>query len=93
MDFAGLVEGLSGIILQWRAFVEMDGDRELTSVDLDHRRGVAKQFLVFCEVLNSQSGGHDHQLHGHPFLGGESQKKRFCESYPGSRTLKKVIWI
>lgn len=68
MDLAGLVKGLSGVILQQGAFVEMDGDRKLAGIHLDNRRRRAKQLLVFCEVLHSQSSRHDQQLQGHAFL-------------------------
>lgn len=46
----------------------MYGDRELARVHLDDRRGHAEELLVLCEVLHSQSGRHDQQLHWHPFL-------------------------
>lgn len=55
VDLAGLVKGLSGVIVQQSAFVEMDGDRILASIHLDNRWRRAKQLLVFCEVLNPQS--------------------------------------
>lgn len=54
MDFAGLVKGFSGVILQWSAFVKMDSDWELASVHVDDGRRRPKQLLVFCEVLNPQ---------------------------------------
>lgn len=56
MDFAGFMKNFSCVILQRGALVEMYGDRELTRVDLDNRRGHAKQLLVLCEVLHPQSG-------------------------------------
>lgn len=68
MDFAGFEENFPGVILQRGAFVEMYGDRELARVHLDNRRGHAEQLLVLCEVLHSQSGRHDQQLHRHSFL-------------------------
>lgn len=68
MDFAGLVKGLPGVVLQRSPFVEMDCDRELPSVHLDDGRRPPKKLLVFCEVLDAQRGRHDQQLHGHSFL-------------------------
>lgn len=68
MDFAGLVKNLSSVILQRGAFVEVDSYRELTSIHLDDRWRRPKQPLVFCEVFNPQSSGHDQELHRHTFL-------------------------
>lgn len=68
MDFAGLLKGFSSVILQRSSFVEMDGDWELPGVHLDDGRRRLKKLLVFCEVLDAQSGRHDQQLHGHSFL-------------------------
>lgn len=77
MDFTGLVKSLSSVILQRGAFVEVDSHGELTSIHLDDGRRRPKQPLVFCEVFNPQSSGHDQELHGHAFLqtdGGETEK-------------------
>lgn len=77
MDFAGLVKSLSSVILQRGAFVEVDSYWELTSIHLDDGRRRPKQPLVFCEVFNPQSSGHDQELHRHTFLqtdGGETER-------------------
>lgn len=56
VDFAGFMENFSTVILQRGALVEMYGNRELTRVHLDNRRGHTEQLLVLCEVLHPQSG-------------------------------------
>lgn len=76
MDLAGLVEGLSGVILQRGAFVEMNGDWKLASIHLDNRRRRPKQLEVFSEVLNPQSSRHDQQLQGHTSLQRDSEREQ-----------------
>lgn len=68
VDFAGFVENFPRVILQRGALVEMYGDWELARVHLDDGRGHAEQLLVLCEVLHTQRGRHDEQLHWHSFL-------------------------
>lgn len=68
MDFAGFVENFPRVILQRGPFVEMYRDGKLARIHLNDGRRCGEQLWVVGEVLHTESGRHDQQLHRHAFL-------------------------